>query len=147
MFDWIGFHVLAVVVVALVLGGMVFFAAFMTPIVFAKLPRETAGTFLAQVFPVYYQAMAVAAALAVLLAGIADLAQPIGANTVLLVLVALGFVGARYALLPRIERHRDGARAGNPDAMRAFAQLHRRSVFLNLAQMVAVAVVLVNMAR
>jgi hypothetical protein len=31
--------------------------------------------------------------------------------------------------------------------MRAFAQLHRRSVFLNLAQMVAVAVVLVNMAR
>ncbi len=147
MFDWLGFHVLAVLVVALVLGGMVFFAAFMTPMVFAKLPRETAGAFLAQVFPVYYQVMAVAAALAVVLAGMADLAQPIGANTMLLLLVALGFVGARYALLPRIERHREGARAGNPDAMRAFAQLHRRSVFLNFAQMVAVAVVLANMAR
>lgn len=146
MLDWLGFHVLAVVAVALVLGGMVFFAAFMTPLVFAKLPRETAGAFLAQVFPVYYQVMAVAAALAVLFAGMADLAQPIGANTVLLALVALGFVGARYALLPRIERQRAGRQAGEPAAMRAFAQLHRRSVFLNLAQMIAVAVVLVRMA-
>ena len=58
MFDWLGFHVFAVVAVALILGGMVFFAAFMTPMVFAKLPRATAGAFLAQVFPVYYQARA-----------------------------------------------------------------------------------------
>ncbi len=146
MFDWPGFHVLAVVAVALVLGGMVFFAAFMTPMVFAKLPRETAGAFLAQVFPVYYQVMAVAAVLAVLFAGMADLGQPIGANTVLLALVALGFVGARYALLPRIERHRAGRQAGDPAATRAFTRLHRRSVFLNLAQMIVMAVVLARMA-
>ncbi len=39
---------------AMLFGGMVFFAAFMTPLVFIKLDGEIAGQFLRDIFPWYY---------------------------------------------------------------------------------------------
>ena len=51
-------EVIGIFFLALTLGGMFFFAAIMTPLVFTKLPPETSGPFIRQAFPVYSQAMA-----------------------------------------------------------------------------------------
>ena len=51
-------EVIGIFFMALVLGGMFFFAAIMTPLVFTKLPPEISGPFIRQAFPVYSQAMA-----------------------------------------------------------------------------------------
>jgi len=46
-------HVITGLSLALTFGGMIFFSAVMAPLVFTKLPFETAGAFIRQVFPWY----------------------------------------------------------------------------------------------
>ena len=40
------FNITALLVLALIIGGMAFFAAVMTPLVFTKLPSEISGPFI-----------------------------------------------------------------------------------------------------
>lgn len=119
---------------AVLLGGMLFFAFAFAPLVFVKLPAETAGPFIRQVFPVYYAVGAGCAGLAGLLA-----ALPAWPDAAVLAVVSAGFVLARQGLMPRINRLRDAALAGDESAKRPFARLHRVSMILNLVQMIAVA--------
>ncbi len=116
------------------IGSMLFFAAVVAPTVFRALPAEPAGKFLRRLFPRYYAWGFVVAALATLLAAIAR-ATP--AVIVICALIALGFVVARQVLVPRINRARDAELAGDAEAGRRFARLHRFSVLLNLAQLLA----------
>lgn len=122
----------AQLVTALILGGMVFFAFLFAPLVFTKLPAKTAGGFIREVFPVYYVAFAGVALIASLLA-----IPRIDA----LVLAVVGglFLLARYWLMPRINAARD--RGEN----RSFDRLHRLSVIINAAQMIAVFAVFVRL--
>ena len=46
------FQITALFFIALIIGGMSFFATIMTPLVFTKLPPETSGPFIREVFPV-----------------------------------------------------------------------------------------------
>ncbi|MBK1629877.1 hypothetical protein CKO31_03795 [Thiohalocapsa halophila] len=129
----LGFHVIAGFALALAFGGMTFFSAVMAPLVFTKLPFETAGGFIRQVFPWYYLTIggvSVVAALALLFAG-----ESLGA--LLAALVAVGFWLARQVLMPRINAARD---AGE-DA--TFNRLHRVSVVINGAQWLLLAAALV----
>lgn len=125
---------------AITLGGMVFFAAGIAPLVFRILEEWTAARFIRALFPVYYLFMVIASAVA----GLALLPlQPVWG--VLLLAVAAGFVVARQVIVPATNRHRDLELAGGSEAAaagRRFALLHLVSVLLNLAQMVGVAVVL-----
>lgn len=59
--------------------------------------------------------------------------------------VALGAVLAREVLMPRINHHRDRKLAGEPEAERSFARLHRLSMWINGAQLLAGLVVLVRL--
>ena len=52
------FDITGIFLLSLIIGGMFFFAAIMTPLVFTKLPPEISGPFIRQTFPVYSQAMA-----------------------------------------------------------------------------------------
>jgi hypothetical protein len=52
-------RILGLVLVALVLGRMMFFACIMIPLVFTKLPLEISGPFIRKAFPVYSLAMAI----------------------------------------------------------------------------------------
>ena len=52
------FDITGIFLLALIIGGMFFFAAIMTPLVFTKLSPEISGPFIRQAFPVYSQAMA-----------------------------------------------------------------------------------------
>lgn len=113
---------LSALIAVLALGAMLFFSFALAPLVFAKLPRETAGSFMRAAFPVYYLALAVVSLLAALLAGTR-------VEAVALWLVAAGFLLMRFWLVPALDRVR-----GKDEA--AFRRLHRLSVAVNAAQMI-----------
>ena len=133
-------HVGATLLVALILGGMVFFAAMFTPLIFKRLPAETASGFIREIFPVYYRLMAAFSIAAAL---------PIWYRVEAVAMAAVGvvFIAQWQLLLPAINRARDGRDAGDEAAARRFARLHRVSVLINLAQMVAVLVVFLRLVR
>ena len=122
------FDITGIFLLALIIGGMFFFAAVMTPLVFTKLPPEISGPFIRETFPVYSQFMAgMTLAAAFSLWGISESAY--------LVLVFVLFVLAWLWLMPLINRYRDDQLKGNEKAGKTFNILHRLSVVVNLAQM------------
>jgi hypothetical protein len=128
---------LAGLALALTFGGMTFFSAVMAPLVFTKLPFETAGAFIREVFPWYYLTMGVSSliALLVLLPGVgAGLAWP----AALTALALVGFIVARQVLMPMINRARDAEVSGDPAAAQRFKRLHGLSVMINGVQWLAV---------
>ena len=130
--------------VAGVFGGMVFFAFVYAPLVFIKLGREAGGRFIRQVFPVYYLAMGAVSIAAAALLAFGSAAR--GADALAMACIGIVFFLARFVLLPVINRNRDGGQADDVAAKKRFDLLHRVSVIVNLAQMVAVLVVLVRYA-
>jgi len=131
--------VIAVFALALLLGGMIFFAAVMAPLVFTKLPASEAGRFIRAVFPVYYIYVLVTSVIAALalvtywegavMAGVASLT-----------------LWLRQGLMPRINTLSDAARSGDVVAKRRFDAAHRMSVVLNVVQIIITGVVLARIA-
>ncbi len=132
---------LPIIAASFLLGSMVFFAAVTAPAVFKFLPQDVAGQYLRGVFPRYYLWGAVCAAIAAVLSLPVSLI-PGG----LLLAVALAFLGVRQILVPRINEAKEGRAAGDEAATARFARLHRMSVLINLAQMIALIVVLMLLA-
>jgi hypothetical protein len=126
---------------ALLLGSMAFFSAVMAPLVFIKLDAATAGRFIRGVFPWYYLVVLVLAALAA-----AALAAGRPADAGVMAAVALGAWVSRQVLMPRINAHRDQSLAGDASAGRRFDRLHRVSVWINAAQLLACGAVMVRLA-
>jgi len=137
--DWLTLHTVALFFTALALGGMVFFAFFMTPLVFIKLEREVAAGFLRAVFPIYYQVMAALSIASALPIWYRAEAMVMAGNAVV-------FVFVKMLLLPPINRARDARDAGDAAGEARFKRLHKLSVLINLAQMIAVAVVFVRLS-
>ena len=138
MFDWLTLHVLALLLVAAQFGGILLFAALITPLAFRALPAEPRGDFLRAVFPVYYRVMGILALIAAL-----PLvpAHSYWGEISTLVAVALGYVVLNTLIRPAIDRARDSDRADT------FRRLHRLSVAIHLVQFIAVSVVLVRLAQ
>ena len=129
------FDITGIFLLALIIGGMFFFAAIMTPLVFTKLPPEISGPFIRKTFPVYSQAM-VGMTLA------AALSLWSYSESVYLISVVILFLWAWLWLMPRINRYRDEQLKGNEKAEKTFNILHRLSVGVNLAQMWVIGFVL-----
>ena len=129
---------LSLTAASFLLGSMVFFAAVTAPAVFAFLPEDARGPFLRGVFPRYYAWGTAVAAIAAALAIPTDTV-----SAAILGLIAAAFLAVRQVLVPRINVAREGRTAGNEAAKAAFARLHRLSVFINLAQMLALVGVIV----
>jgi uncharacterized membrane protein len=128
---------IALFALALLLGGMLFFAVLVAPVVFRALPPEPAGRFLRTLFPRYYLwvlACSAAAAVALFPLSKADAG-------IMAVVAGLGF-WLRQVLMPRINALSDAAKAGDAAAQRGFDRAHRLSVAANLLQMGAAAAVL-----
>lgn len=122
---------------ALLFGAMAFFSAVMAPFIFTRLDAETAGRFIRQVLPWYYLTL-------ITLAGVAALSLTFSRVPDAVALAAVAAVGviARQVLMPRNNRARDAAHEGEAKARKRFSRLHRLSVWINAAQMLAVAIVL-----
>lgn len=128
-------NILALFAVAILLGGMIFFAAVMAPLVFTRLPAQQSGSFIRAVFPVYYLYVLCGSLVAALtLAPRWEAAGMAG--------VALLTVWLRQWLMPRINTASDAARAGDVRAQKWFDRSHRFSVIVNFLQIVVVGVVL-----
>lgn len=117
---------------AVSLGAMLFFAAVVAPLVFTRLPEETAGRFIRELFPWYYLALGLLTGLAA-----AAAARAMPGDAVVFGAVCAGFVYARQVLMPRINHLRDRELGGDPGAAAPFQREHRRSVLLNGLQMAA----------
>ena len=131
---------LAALAAALLVGGMLFFAAMVAPMVFKVLDEATAGRFIRRLFPVYYLGMFAFAGVA---AAAAAFVRPVDALA--LALVALGFLSARQILMPRINALRDRELAGEAAAGPRFQRLHGVSVWINGAQFLVATVVLARL--
>lgn len=136
--DWLTLHIIALVLVAALFGGMLMFAAIFTPLIHRSLPRDTAVGFTRDVFPVYYRVMGILALVAAL-----PLvpAHAYWTEIAMLVTAAVGFVFANLVLRPQVNAARDE----NRDS--AFKRLHKASMLLNLAQFVLVTLVLIRLAQ
>ena len=117
---------------AILLGAMLFFAAVVAPLVFTGLDSATAGRFIRRMFPWYYLVIFVLASLATLffLSGAPN-------NGAIMALVAAGAALSRQVLMPKINRLRDAQLAGDTEAGPRFDRLHRMSVWINNAQILA----------
>ena len=130
---------IAVFALALQLGGMIFFAAVMAPLVFTKLPASEAGEFIRAVFPVYYIYVLVTSVLSAL-------ALATKWDGAVRAVVASLTIWLRQGLMPRINTLSDAARSGDLAAKRRFDAAHRMSVALNVAQIIATGGVLARVA-
>jgi hypothetical protein len=130
---------IAVFALALQLGGMIFFAAVMAPLVFTKLPASEAGEFIRAVFPVYYIYVLVTSVLSAL-------ALATKWDGAVMAVVASLTIWLRQGLMPRINTLSDAARSGDLAAKRRFDAAHRMSVALNVAQIIATGGVLARVA-
>ncbi|MEQ8604219.1 MAG: DUF4149 domain-containing protein [Marivibrio sp.] len=114
-------------------GAMLFFAAVVAPSVFSFLEGEAAGRFLRGIFPRYYIAGL----------GVAAFGVPVSVweggflAAGVFAAVAAGFALSRFVLVDRINAARDADLAGEAGAKSRFTWLHRLSVLINLAQMIA----------
>lgn len=131
-------HAIALYATGILLGAMLFFSFALTPMVFIKLEAAIAATFVRALFPLYYLIIIVLGAAAALTLAIAE--RPIPAA--LMALVAAFAVMTRQLLIPRLDALRPLKEAGDDKATVQFKALHRFSVVVNFAQMLAVAAVL-----
>ncbi len=129
-------QIIAVLGLAVLLGGMVFFAAVMAPLVFTRLPAAVGDPFIRAAFPWYYGYCAAGAGVAAF--GFLLRRQWVSAAVLLVVVAAL--VWAWVWLIPWL----DAARAAGDLA--GFDRGHTLSVWLNGAEMVAALVLLVRTA-
>ncbi|HEY0204803.1 MAG TPA: DUF4149 domain-containing protein [Acetobacteraceae bacterium] len=129
-------HAFGVVAAACLLGGMVFFAAILAPLVFTKLDGATAARFIRATFPRYYLYVAVASLL-----GAVGLIWADRVSGIVLLVVALLTVWLRQGLMPTLNRLRDAGLAGDAASNARFDRMHRVSVGVNMVQMLAVLLV------
>ena len=119
------------------LGAIIFFSAFVAPVVFTQLPIAEAGKVVSVIFPRYYVLGYVAGIVAVALAvyfAIARGARGWWSGAALLLAVALALtLYAGLVIRPRVDALRSVSEEQNPDPARKaeFDRLHRLSVILN----------------
>ena len=123
--------------VALLLGGMVFFAAICAPVTFTALDAPNAAKHTRAIFPRYYLFVGGLSALTAI-----ALALPRPAEALMMASIAAVAAGLRQVLMPRMNPWRDAELAGDAAAGRRFAAAHRFSVLVNMLQMALAAVVL-----
>lgn len=124
----------AVLITALLFGGMALYSFGFAAFLFTVLPAETAGLTLRRAFPLFYLFVFVTAGLASALLWPHD---PLAGT--LMALVAITTVPARQALMPAINRATDGGQR------RRFKWLHGLSVTLTLGHIAAAGFVLVRL--
>lgn len=132
-------NLVAVFALALLFGGMIFFAAVVAPLVFTRLPAEHAGRFIRAFFPVYYLYVLISSTVA------AAALVPRWEGFVMGAVAALTLV-LRQWLMPLINRYSDAVQAGDTAAKPRFDRAHQVSVTLNVAQIVVAGTVLARFA-
>lgn len=121
----------ALLVTALLFGGMVLFSFGFAAFVFSALPADQAGPTIRRAFPHFYIFVFVTSAIAAALLWSKD-----DVSAILLAIIAITTIPTRQFLMPAINRATDrGAKA-------LFDKLHKLSVLITISHMVMTGVVL-----
>ena len=131
---------IANVAAAALFGGMLAFTAFFAPQAFKLLPEGVSDKFVRELFPLFYLYSFALSAIAAI--ALAPIHLP---DTIVMGLISAGFLFARYYLMPRTLRAHDEREKGTYGAAETFADLHKRSAFINMVQFIGTCVVLVRM--
>ncbi len=137
MTDWLTLHVVSLVFIAAVFGGMIFFMAVFAPSVFRFLPRDVAAPFMRSLFPVYFLVLGI---VCLIPSGVLFTVASYRPEAIAMLAVAILFFLQRGVLLPILNRSREAGRDRRASA------LHRLSVIVHLGQWVVVAVTLVRLS-
>jgi hypothetical protein len=129
-------NILVALGLAALVGGMLFFGAIMAPLVFTKLPLETAGPFIRAAFPRYYAFIIVSSAVA----GFGFLLRGQGVCAIVALAVAAVTVWLWLWFMP----HLDAMRVAG-DTL-GFKRGHRISVLVNGAELIAALALLIRTA-
>tara|TARA_B100000676_G_C18080535_1_gene850855 strand:- start:1029 stop:1463 length:435 start_codon:yes stop_codon:yes gene_type:complete len=121
------------ITVATLFGSMAFFSCVVAPLVFIELDAATAGRFIRRLFPWYYAVIATLSLIATL-----SFAATLPVDAITMGLVFIGACVSRQILMPRINRQSDAVAQGDISVQGSFDRLHRISVIINAAQMIAV---------
>jgi len=124
-------EIAALLVTALLFGGMVLYSFGFAAFLFTALPSDVAGATIRRGFPLFYLFVLITAALAAILTWPGD-----QMSAVLLALVAVTTIPTRQILMPAINKATDSG------AKQRFKVLHTVSVLITLAHMVLAAIVL-----
>jgi|UniRef100_UPI004048B259 hypothetical protein len=121
----------ALLVTALLFGGMLLFSFGFAAFVFSALPADQAGPTIRRAFPHFYIFVLVTSVIAAALLWSKD-----DVSAILLAVIAVTTIPTRQFLMPAINRATDsGAKA-------LFDKLHKLSVFITISHMVMTGVVL-----
>lgn len=129
-------------------GGIVLFTFVVAPVIFGTLGPEAGARFVRALFPRYYLWNAVLGAIALPAFVAGPLCFPeyrgivVGVQSLVLIALILTMLYGGNSLTPQINQARDAG----PEGRDRFARLHRRSVVLNAAAMVAGIVLLIAFA-
>ena len=125
--------------VATLFGSMAFFSCVIAPLIFIELDATTAGRFIRRLFPWYYVVVAALSLIATL-----SFAAILPIDAVIMGFVFVGAYISRQVLMPRINCWRDAMVQGDVSAEVPFQRLHRFSVLINAAQIIAVLCILIR---
>ncbi|MEL6206758.1 MAG: DUF4149 domain-containing protein [Pseudomonadota bacterium] len=123
-------EILALLLTAILFGGMVLYSFGFAPFLFTALPPDQAGPTIRAAFPHYYLFVIVGA----LAAGLALLLVDSRGVALMGWVVALGVVSRQF-LMPMINDARDRQLAGDAAGKSRFAALHGVSVAINFVQL------------
>ncbi len=122
--------ILQTLLLAFLLGGMIFFPTVVAPAVFTSLDKAQAGSFLRKLFPNYYSFIIIVSGFAAILD---DFKNP---SFVICIVILISTLITRQFLMPRINLWRDAELAGDITAGHKFKIAHRLTVVLNVGQMI-----------
>lgn len=121
----------ALLVTALLFGGMVLYSFGFAAFVFTALPADQAGPVIRRAFPHFYVFVLVTSVIAAALLWPSD-----NVSAILLLIIAVTTIPTRQFLMPAINRATDSG------AKTLFDKLHKLSVFITISHMVMSGVVL-----
>tara|TARA_B100000614_G_scaffold179732_1_gene160678 strand:+ start:64 stop:459 length:396 start_codon:yes stop_codon:yes gene_type:complete len=121
------------------LSIMIFYSFGIAFNVHKTLDKENAGKLLRKLFPLYFLWGIVIS----IIAEIMFLYEGLSLKALFMAIVAIGFLYSRQVLVPQLNKNRDLASDGNPDAKKIFSSLHFRSVSINIIQMVLLILILI----
>ena len=125
---------------AVLIGSMVFFMAVVSPSIFATLSTNASSKLLRTIFPRMFLFGFIIAILSLILSYISDNIL----NSILLIIVAMSFIINRNYLTPKINDFRDKELEGDKKASSSFKYMHLLSVLLFVLNFIILIGIVIN---
>ena len=128
------------VLLAVLIGSMIFFMAVISPSVFATLSTNASSKLLRTIFPRMFLFGFIIAILSLVLCYISGNIL----NSILLIIVAMSFIINRNYLTPKINDFRDKELEGDKKASSSFKYMHLLSVLLFVLNFIILIGIVIN---